>query len=60
MNTIPLAPMPVFQTWESLESVVMAAQQELPHMTANELAVWFAVYHNTLIAKLKQASPQQE
>lgn len=57
MKTIPPIPLPVYQTWESLESIVLAAQQELPDMTANQLATWFGVYHNTLINLLKaQAS----
>lgn len=59
MKTIPPEPLPVHQTWESLESVVMAAQQELPHMTPNQLATWFGIYHNTLIAKLTHQGDQK-
>lgn len=46
-------PQPVFETWDSLDSVIKAAQQELPNLTPNQLRVYFAIYHNTLLAKLK-------
>ncbi|TKW65175.1 MAG: hypothetical protein DI616_15725 [Paracoccus denitrificans] len=53
-------PMPVHQTWDSLISVVEAAQKELPYMTPNELATWFGIYHNTLIAKLTHQEEEKK
>lgn len=49
-------PLPVYETWDSLRSVIEAAQQELPFMTPNQLATWFGVYHNTLLKLEKEKS----
>lgn len=49
--------LPVYETWDSLRSVIKAAQQELPAMTPNQLASWFGVYHNTLLSKVKDEAP---
>lgn len=47
-------PYPVFETWESLQSVITAAQQELPEMTENRLRSLFMTYHNTLLSKVNK------
>lgn len=47
-------PLPVYETWDSLRSVITAAQQELPNLTPNQLAAYFGIYHNTLIKLLEQ------
>lgn len=45
----------VFPTYNNLQDVIQEAQQELPTMTPNRLRVLFGIYHNTLLAKQKQA-----
>ena len=53
-SEIKPVPLPVYETWDSLRSVITAAQQELPHLTPNGLSAYFGIYHNTLLKLLEE------
>lgn len=46
---------PVFETWASLEDVILEAQNEvITGMTPNRLRTLFGIYHNSLIKLINQ------
>jgi hypothetical protein len=63
MTIVPVSelepiPQELYETWDSLQSVIKAAQQELPSLTPNELRAYFLIYHNTLLAQIAKKDEQ--
>ena len=48
------APMPVFPTMDSLQSVVELAYSQLPDVPTNVVLTLFMTYHNTLLKILEE------
>ena len=51
---IPVVPLPVYPTMDSLASVLELAKVSLPILSSNEITNLLCTYHNTLLAELEK------